>query len=281
MLSSHQEFENATVVIRPSKSWKALDVRELWRFRDLITSLASRDIKLRYRQTALGVAWVVFQPLIAAAIFAFVFGHVAKLHTPGIPDFAFAFAGMLAWTAFNNTLTKVSGCLVQNAQLVSKVFFPRLALPLSLILSTVIDFLISLVVMAGLMVLYGIAPHPALLLLPLWFALITLLALGLGLFASALMVTYRDVQYIIPVLTQFLLYASPVAYAASKVPQAWRNLYLLNPLSGLLEAFRWSLFGSTAPPWGAVAYASAVTVALLILGAYAFKRQERTFADVI
>ncbi|BDI28884.1 transport permease protein [Capsulimonas corticalis] len=244
-------------------------------------ALASRDVKLRYRQTALGVAWVVLQPLIAAAIFAFVFGHVAKLKSAGAPYFAFAFAGMLAWTAFNNTLTKVSGSLVQNSHLVSKIFFPRLVLPISMLLSSVIDFAVSLVVMVILMVIYGIAPHLQILLTPVWFLLILLLSLGVGLIASALMVPYRDVQYIIPVATQFLLYASPVAYALASVPARWQSLYGLNPLVGLLEGFRWSLLGTAAPAWREVLYAAAFSLVMFVLGAYYFKHMERRFADVI
>ncbi|MDB5297607.1 MAG: hypothetical protein JWO31_3590, partial [Phycisphaerales bacterium] len=223
----------------------------------------------------------VLQPLLAAGIFAFVFGKVAGLESGGVPYFVFAFAGLLAWNLFSGILTKASGCLVGNQQLISKVFFPRLVLPLSTVPSVLVDFAIAAVLMACLLVTSRLAPGPALLLLPLWTALIAALGLGLGLVTSALTVSYRDVQYILPVFTQMLLYASPVAYAASKVPEAWRPAYYLNPLAGLMEGFRWSLFGTTPPPWGSVAYAAAVAAGVLVWGAFAFKRMERRFADVI
>ena len=206
------------LLIEPSRGWAALNVKELWQFRDLLTTLAARDVKLRYRQTALGAVWVILQPLLAAGIFAVVFGKVAKLPSDGVPYFLFAYAGLLGWNAFNSTLTKVSTCLIQNSALVSKVFFPRLVLPLSTVFSTLVDFGVALAMMAVLMVLYGVVPSLSLLLLPFWLLLTLLLAVGAGLYAAALMVSYRDVQYVLPVVTQFLLYASPVAYALSTVP---------------------------------------------------------------
>jgi lipopolysaccharide transport system permease protein len=268
--------------IRPSSGWAALNLRETWQFRDLLFTLAGRDLKLRYKQTALGVVWVVLQPLLAAGIFAFVFGKVAKLPSDGVPYFVFAFAGLLGWNLFSNILTKASGCLVGNAPLISKVFFPRLVLPLSTVPSVLVDFGIAAVLMAGLLVSHRIAPGWGLLLLPIWVALIAALALGVGLVTAALTVSYRDVQYILPVFTQMLLYASPVAYPASEVPAEWRSAYFLNPLAPLLEGFRWSLFGTTTPPpWGSVGYAAAVAAGVLLWGAFAFKRMERRFADVI
>ena len=269
------------VKIRPDRGWSPLDLREVWRFRDLLLALALRDVKLRYRQTALGVGWVLIQPLLAAGIFALVFGRVAKLPSEGLPYFLFSYAGLLAWNAFHSTLSKASTSLVGNAQLVSKVYFPRLALPLSTVLSTVLDFVIGLALLAVLMAAYRVAPTPAVLLLPLWFVLVVLLATGLGLFASALTVSYRDVQYILPVIIPFLLYASPVGYSVSAVPHNLRPLFLLNPLTGLLEAFRWSVFGTAAPAWGGVLYSALAAAAVFVAGTYAFKNMERRFADVI
>ena len=269
------------LLIEPPRGWAALNVRELWQFRDLLTTLAARDVKLRYRQTALGAVWVILQPLLAAGIFAVVFGKVAKLPSDGVPYFLFAYAGLLGWNAFNNTLTKVSGCLIQNSSLVSKVFFPRLLLPLSTVFSTLVDFGVALAMMAVLMALYGVAPGLGLLLLPFWLLLTLLLAIGIGLYAAALMVSYRDVQYILPVVTQFLLYASPVAYALSTVPGKLRLLFFLNPLSGLLEGFRWSLLGRGTLDARSVGYSALVSLAAFVGGAFAFKRMERKFADVI
>lgn len=269
------------LTIKPRRGWQALDARELWQFRDLLLTLAQRDVKLRYRQTALGVLWVLLQPLLAAGIFSFVFGKVAKLPSDGVPYFVFSFAGLLGWNAFSSTLTKCSGCLIQNSQLVSKVYFPRLVLPLSTVFSTLIDFLVALAMMAVLMVAYHVIPHWGLLLLPLWLALIVLLAVGLGLVASALTVSYRDVQYVLPVVTQFLLYACPVAYAVSAVPAHLRALYFLNPLSGLLDAFRWSLLGRGNLHGSYIVYSIACVCVIFVWGAYSFKAMERKFADVI
>lgn len=269
------------LTIRPSTGWSALNLREILQFRDLLTTLATRDVKLRYRQTALGALWVVLQPLLAAGIFSFVFGKVAKLPSEGLPYFLFAYAGLLGWNAFSSTLTKASSCLVGSAHLVSKVYFPRLILPLSTVYSTLVDFMVALVLMAVLMVTHSIAPQAQILLLPIWLVLITMLALGCGLIASALMVSYRDVQYVLPVAVQFLMYASPVAYSVSAVPPHLRAFYDLNPLSGLLEAFRWSLLGRGDLNVAALGYSAAASILLFVGGAFSFKRMERKFADVI
>ena len=270
------------LTIQPTAGWQAINFAELWQFRDLLTTLAQRDVKLRYRQTSLGVLWVILQPLLAAGIFSFVFGKVAKLPAPhGIPYLVFSYAGLLAWNAFNSTLTKSSTCLTGNANLVSKVYFPRLVLPLSTVFSTLIDFGVALVVMAILMAVNHVPLHLGILLLPVWLLLIVLLSLGVGLYASALMVSYRDIQYVLPVVTQFLLYASPIAYAVSAVPPHLRFVYFLNPLSGLLEAFRWSLLGTGHLDLAQVGYSAGVTVLVFLGGAFSFKKMERKFADVI
>lgn len=269
------------LILRPRSGWAAINLRELWRYRDLLYVLASRDVTLRYRQTLLGVAWVVLQPLLAAGIFTFVFGLVAKLPSGGVPYFLFSYVGMLAWTAFQGTLTRASTSLVQNAHLVSKVYFPRLILPLSAAAATGIDFVVGLALLAFLLPLYHIAPGFELLLLPVWFLLIMLLAVGLGLFAAALMVQYRDVQYVLPILIQFGMYASPVAYGLAVVPERFATAYLLNPMASLLEGFRWSLLGGAAPPAWGVLYATVFSTAAFFVGAFAFRRMERRFADVI
>lgn len=269
------------LTIRPTSGWAALNLREVWRFRDLLMSLAGRDLKLRYKQTALGVIWVVLQPLMAAGIFSFVFGKVAKLPSDGRPYFLFSFAGLLGWNLFNGVVSKSSTCLVGNAHLISKVYFPRLILPLSTVPSVMIDFAVAAGMMGVLMGIYRVPPTAAVMLLPVWMAILLLLALGIGLCTAALTVSYRDVQYILPVFLQVLLYASPIAYATSAVPENLRRWYLLNPLSGVLEGFRWSLLGTARPPMGAVVYAAAVAVGAFVIGAFSFKRMERKFADVI
>lgn len=275
-------LQHTRTTLRPSGGWRAIDVRELVRFRDLCIQLASRDVKLRYKQTALGVAWVLLQPIATAGLFSFVFGVVAKLPSEGVPYFAFSFAGLTAWNVFSATLAKTSACMVGNAALVSKVYFPRLILPLSLVASTLIDLIVSLALLAVLLVVYELPPSAPMLLLPAWLLLLVLLALGLGLIGAALTVTYRDVQYALPVLIPFVLYASPVAYRVSDVPAAYQTaFYVANPLASLIEGFRWSLVGTAAPAWPWVLYASAVALVVFVTGALTFHRMERKFADVI
>lgn len=276
--------EKPYLVIQPTRGWAALNLPEIWQFRDLLLTLAGRDVKLRYRQTALGVIWVVLQPLLAAGIFSFVFGKVARIQTDGVPSFLFSYAGLLGWNAFNNTLGKASTCLIQNSQLISKVFFPRLIVPLSTVFSTLIDFGVALAMMAVLLAVNHVPLGLPILLLPVLLLLILMLAVGVGLYVAALTVSYRDVQFVLPVLLQFLLYASPVAYPVSQVPVAWQRLYMLNPLAGLLEAFRWAFFHKiTSHPvaWWAVGYGAIFACSALVVGVFAFKKMERRFADVI
>jgi lipopolysaccharide transport system permease protein len=271
--------------IRPPSGWAALNLAETWQFRDLLMTLGTRDLKLRYKQTALGMAWVILQPLVAAGIFSFVFGKVANLKPPGdIPYFVFSYAGLLGWKVFESTLTKAGACLVGNQQLVSKVYFPRLILPLSTVPSTLVDFAVAAGVMAVLAaVTPGVTLSLGVLLLPVWLLLLLLSSLGAGLIASALMVSYRDVQYVLPVFTQFLMYASPVAYGLKNVPDGLRLWYQLNPLSPVLEGFRWSVLGPTAGDmhWGLAAYGASFAVAMFVIGLLAFRGMERRFADVI
>ena len=268
--------------IRPRSGWAALDLREIWLFRDLLLALAGRDLKVRYKQTALGVAWVILQPLIGAGIFAFVFGAVAKLEAPGgVPYFVFTFVVILSWNSFSGTINRSSGAMVGNEHLVSKVYFPRLILPISTIFAALIDFAVALGMLAVLLGLLWHLPGATLALMPLVLALMLTLALGIGFAATALSVSYRDVGYVVPVALQFLLYASPVAYPLQEVPERYRAVYLLNPLAPLLEAFRWSLLGVGEVLWGHLLYSAACAVTILIAGAFVFKRMERKFADVI
>lgn len=269
------------LTIRPSAGWRALDLRQVWLFRDLLTTLGQRDLKLRYKQTALGVIWVVLQPLMAAGIFSFVFGTVAKLPSDGLPYFLFAYAGLLGWSALNGVLTRSSICLVGNANIVSKVFFPRLVLPLSTLYSNLVDFAVGLGMLIFLLAFYRVLPGWGVLLFPVMIVLLMLLGLGVGLTASALMVSYRDVQYILPVATQFLMYASPIAYSVAAVPASLQPYVFLNPLSAILEGMRWSLFGGAPPPLGWLLYSVGFTAVALLLGAVVFKTMEKKFADVI
>ncbi len=267
------------VRIRPPRRWEALDLRALWRFRDLLWALAMRDVKLRYRQTALGVLWVVFQPLLGAGIFAFVFGRVAKLDSGGVPYVLFSYAGLLAWNLFHGTVFKAANSLVGNSALVSRVFFPRLLLPFSSTISSLLDFAVGL--LAGFVLMFAQGRPPAIsgsLLLVL--LLLLGLALGLGLICASLAVAYRDVIHLLPVGLQLLLYASPVGYAVTAIPAEWRELYLLNPLAPLLEAFRASLLGGPVD-YHALTRSAAITFVIFVTGLLTFRRRERQFADVI
>ena len=267
--------------IRPVSGWATLDLREVWTFRDLLVTLAGRDLKVRYKQTALGVAWVVLQPLLAAGVFSFVFGAVAGLPSDGVSYLPFSFAGLLGWNFFSNLLSKVSSCLVGNSNLISKVFFPRLVLPLSGLGSSLVDFAVGLVVMIALLVCYRIVPSGALWLFPVAIVVLAALATGVGLWTAALMVSYRDVAYILPVALNILLYASPVAYSVAAVPAKLRWVYALNPLTPPLEAMRNGLLGLPAGDGSMLAFSALVATVVLVAGLYAFKRMERSFADVI
>jgi lipopolysaccharide transport system permease protein len=278
---SAKQAQEPLFQIRPPGVWSHFALKELWIYRDLFLALAVRDVKVRYKQTALGVVWVVLQPLLAAGIMSLVFGSVAKLPSDGVPYFLFAFTGMVAWQAFNGTLSKATACIVGNSQLVSKVYFPRLILPLSTVLSTLVDLAVSFAVLIVLMTVYGIAPQPSLLALPVILALLIMFAVGLGLYASAVLVTYRDLQYVIPYFLQLLMYASPVAFALSAVPENLRVFFVLNPITGLLETFRWTILGKGSPNWVSLGYSTLVVLIVCIVGAVQFKRMERTFADVI
>lgn len=269
-------------VLRPRKNWIPPNPAELWEFRHLLVRFAARDVTLRYRQTALGAIWVILQPLLGAGILSFVFGSVAGLPGPaGIPYFVFSLAGMVAWTCFSSVATRSSGVMVANASLVQKIFFPRLLLPFSTVMSTLVDVAVSIGLLAVVMAIQGVPPGAAVVTFPIWLLLFVMLGLGLGMSSGALMVRYRDVGYVLPLLVQLLLFLSPVAYQLSAVPQSKLWLYELNPLAGLLEGFRWAVLGTTAPSTGLVVYSTIASVALFVIGLVIFNRMERGFADVI
>jgi len=267
--------------IRATSGWKALDFASVWRYRDVLMAIAGRDVKLRYKQTLLGVAWVLLQPLLAAGIFTFVFGLIAKMPSDGKPYFVFSYAGLLGWNLFSNTITRTSTSLISNSQMISKIYFPRLILPLSSVPSTLLDFGVSLGMFIVFMLIYRLPVGWPLLLFPVWLLLLLMLSCGVGLWTSALSVSYRDVQYILPVAMQLLMYGSPAGYSMSGVSEKYRVYLYWNPLSSLLEAIRWSLLGSAAPDWRFVGYSAAICIFTLVTGAFIFKRMERQFADVI
>jgi lipopolysaccharide transport system permease protein len=269
------------VRIRPSGGWGAMNLGELWRYRELLFFLTLRDIQLRYKQTALGVAWAVLQPLLTMAVFTLIFGKLGGMPSEGKPYALFVLAALLPWQLFCYALTQSSQSLVNEQRLITKVYFPRLIVPLASVLSGIVDFLVAFALMLIGMALFGVTPGWGIVTVPGFVLFALLAALAVGLWLSALNVQYRDVRYTIPFLTQFWLFLTPVAYPASLVPAAYRPLYGLNPMAGVVEGFRWALLGTEAPDWMMMAVSGGVVVALFVGGLFYFRRLERQFADIV
>lgn len=267
--------------IRPSGGWVALRLGDLWEYRELLYFLVWRDVKVRYKQTALGVGWVVLQPVLTTLIFTVVFGNLARMPSDNLPYAVFAMAGLLPWNFFSNALTRGGTSLVSSSSLISKIFFPRLIIPIATVLSGLVDVAIVLVLLIGLMLIYGVFPTMTIITLPFFLLLALVTALALSLWLAALNVQYRDVGFLIPFLAQFWMYATPIVYPASLIPERWRIIYALNPMTGVVEGFRWALFGQGEGPGPALYASIVVVVALLISGAYFFRRMEKRFADLI
>ena len=271
----------STIQIKSSKGWVFLKLHDLWEYRELLYFLAWRDIKVRYKQTVLGAAWAIIQPFSTMVVFSIFFGRLAKMPSDGIPYPIFAYCALLPWSYFAGALDRAGNSLVGSANLVTKVYLPRLILPLSATMAGLLDLAIAFVVLIAMMIFYGITPTSAVWTLPFFLLLALATSLGVGLWLSALNVQYRDVRYTIPFLTQFWLFASPVAYPSSLVPEQWRVLYGLNPMAGVIEGFRWALLGKGSGPGPMLAVSVLVTAVLLVSGAYYFRRMEKTFADVV
>jgi lipopolysaccharide transport system permease protein len=269
------------IVISAPRRWALPDLGRLWEAREVLLRFSSRDITLRYRQTALGIIWVILQPLLAAGVLTFVFSSVAKLPSGGVPPILYTFAGLLLFNLMNSVISRGSISLVQNSSLVSKVYFPRLLVPLSTAGSALLDFVVSLVFMAVLLAAYGVVPGFAVVLIPVWLLLTICLSAGIAFVASALTVSYRDVQYIIPFVLQIILYASPVAYSLGKISPHYRLIYDLNPLTWLLDDIRWSLLHQPQPSTTILALSVFVPLATLLVGSFVFQQMERGFADII
>jgi lipopolysaccharide transport system permease protein len=267
--------------ISASHGWVALRLSELWDYRELLYFLTWRDIKVRYKQTALGFVWAILQPLLTMVVFSLFFGRLAKIPSDGVPYPIFAFTALVPWTLFAYGLSQSSTSLVASANLIKKIYFPRLVIPIASVLSALVDFGIALAVLLGMMVWYGIAPTVHVLWLPGLVLLALVTALGVGLWLCALNVQYRDVKYILPFLTQFWMFATPIAYPSSLLPEPWRTLYGLNPLAGVVEGFRWALLGANTRPGPMIALSALAAVTLLITGAFYFRRMEKTFADIV
>ncbi len=270
----------STVVIRPRRGLAALKLGDVWAYRELLYFLAWRDVKVRYKQTALGAAWAIIQPLFTMVVFTIFFGRLAKIPSEGFPYPVYTFAALLPWQLFAYALTYSSQSLVAEARLITKVYFPRLVIPISSVLGGLVDFGVAFLILIALMLYYHVVLTWRLVVLPVLLLFAVATALGVGLWLSVLNVKYRDVRYTLPFLAQVWLFASPVAYPASLVPEQWQMIYGLNPMVGVIEGFRWALLG-TAPPAGAL-YASLLLIAVLLgFGLYYFRATERTFADLV
>ncbi len=279
--NSQSEIELPTLFIRPQTGWTAAGLKELWEYRELLYFLTWRDIKVRYKQTVLGAAWAIIQPFFMMVVFSLFFGYLAKVPSDGIPYPIFAYCALLPWQLFAHALTESSNSLVANERLITKVYFPRLVVPISAVLGGLLDFAIAFVILLLMMAYYGVRPTWAIVTLPAFLLLAMLTALGVGLWLSALNVKYRDVRYTISFLIQFWLFATPVAYSSSIVPARWRALYGLNPMAGVVEGFRWALLGKSEGPGALLAVSVAVVILILIGGLYYFRRMEAEFADVV
>ncbi len=277
----NERIQSQSLVIRPTSGWPSLDLPGLWEYRELLYFLTWRDIKVRYKQTALGIAWAVIQPFMIMVVFSIFFGHLAKVPSDGFPYPIFAFSALLPWQLFAHALSESSNSLVANERLITKIYFPRLVIPLSAALSGLVDFVFAFFVLLGLMFYYGIVPSGALWALPFFILLAVTTALGVGFWLSALNVQYRDVRYAIPFITQLWLFLSPVAYPSSMIPPPWRVIYGLNPMAGVIEGFRWALLGKAEGPGPLLAVSVVVVTLLLIGGLFYFRRMEKTFADVV
>ncbi len=270
-----------TIVIQPSRGWNPLNTKEIWEYRELLYFLVWRDVKVRYKQTVLGIAWAILQPVLTMIVFSIFFGQLAKLPSDGIPYPIFTYTALLPWHLFAYSVAQSSESLVANQQLMTKVYFPRLIIPLAAVTSGLVDFALSFFVLLGLMLYYGIAPTAAIITLPFFLILALASGLGIGLWLSALNVRYRDVRYTIPFLIQTWFFITPVAYSSMLVPQQWRIVYGLNPMAGVVEGFRWALLGQTNFSFPIVMTSGIIVATFLVGGIYYFRRMEKSFADIV
>ena len=273
--------QTQTMLIEPPRGWEALELREIWRYRELLSFLAWRDVNVRYKQTAIGASWAILQPFVTMVVFSVIFGSLIQVPSGGAPYPIFSYAALLPWTFFAGALSRSGNSLVYDANLVSKVYFPRMILPFAAVLSLLVDFAIAFIILLGMMLFYGIIPGAAVITLPLFLLLAFMTSLGIGLWLSALNVKYRDVAYIIPFLAQFWLFVTPVAYPSTIIPEHWRFLYSLNPMVAVVEGFRWALLGQQNVQGEFIFLSTMVVVTLFIGGLFYFRRMEAEFADVV
>jgi len=268
-------------IIEPSRGPVSLKLYEVWQYRELLYFLTWRDIKVRYKQTALGATWAIIQPFFTMVVFSLFFGKLAGVPSDGIPYPIFSFAALVPWTFFAYGVNQSSNSLVSSANLMQKVYFPRLVIPLSSIISGAVDFLLAFLILIFMMIFYNIVPTLNVVWLPLLLLLTMVTALGVGLWLSVLNVEYRDIRYAVPFITQFWLFATPIAYPSSLLPEPWRTLYGINPMAGVVEGFRWALLGTETAPGPVIIVSSLVSLVILVGGAFYFRRMEKTFADVV
>jgi lipopolysaccharide transport system permease protein len=276
-----QAEDGPIVRIGPSRGWVALHLRELWEYRELLYFFTWRDIKVRYKQTVLGAAWAIIQPFFTMVVFSLFFGRLANMPSDGMPYPIFSYAALVPWTFFANGVNQASNSLVGGANLVRKVYFPRLLMPICSVIAGLVDCVLALTVLLGMMLYYHVLPTFNILWLPLFLLLALLTALAAGIWLAALNVQFRDVRYVLPFLTQLWLFATPIAYPSSLLPEPWRTLYGLNPMVGVVEGFRWALLGTMHHPGAMIVASALVALAFLVAGAYYFRRMEKTFADVV
>jgi len=274
--------QNVEVIrIEPTKGWVALQLKELWAYRELLYFMVWRDVKVRYKQTALGAAWAVIQPVFTMIVFSVFFGRLGKIPSDGIPYPLFTLAGLVPWAFFSQGLSQASNSLVGSSNLVKKVYFPRLSIPIAAVTSGLIDLSIAFVVLLGMMAYYGVVPTIHVVWLPLLLLLTLVTSLGVSLWLSALNVQFRDVRHALPFLTQLWLFATPIAYPSSLLSEPWRTVYSLNPMVGVIEGFRWALLGTDTAPGPMIIVSALAALTILVSGTFYFRRLERTFADLI
>jgi len=273
--------EIASIRIEPSKGWVSLQLREIWEYRELLYFLIWRDIKVRYKQTILGGAWAIIQPFFTMVVFSLFFGKLAKVPSDGIPYPIFSFTALVPWSFFANGLNQASNSLVGNSNLITKVYFPRMCMPIASIIGGIIDFALAFSVLIGMVLYYGIIPSGHIIWIPFFLMLAFSTSLGASLWLSALYVKFHDVRHIIPFLTQIWLFATPIAYPSSLLKEPWFTIYGINPMTGVVEGFRWALLGTDTAPGPIIIVSSLVALGLLLSGAFYFRRMEKTFADVV
>lgn len=279
-MKNKPEQNQAYIHIKPTQGWRGINLREIWQYRELLYFLSWRDIKVRYTQTVIGVAWALIQPFFTMVVFSIFFGKLAKIPSDGIPYPIFSYAALVPWTFFANGLNDSANSLVANANLIKKVYFPRIIVPFSSIVSGAADFLLAFLLLLAMMVYYGIIPTAAIIWLPFLLLLALVTSMGVGLWLTALNVQFRDVRYAVPFLVQAWMFATPIAYPSSLLKEPWRTLYGINPMTGVVEGFRWALLGTNTAPGPIIFVSAFIASALLLSGVFYFRRMERIFADV-